>query len=308
MLAPVSKASGRILKGEPMNRQCMTILGVGLLAVAWACAVDCRGEAAAPDKSAAVEPAAAAPAPTPTAAAPTPTPTSAAPAPTATAASEGAQPKAMPTSTSESPPIKTPKEAMGYSLGVGAAQNLKHLGVDVDADAMIRGIRDVYAGSKLALSEEDLQAAAREFQNEILKKQAEAAAAAGDANRKEGDAFLAANKTKEGVVVLPSGLQYKIIKAGDGKKPAETDTVEVNYRGTLINGTEFDSSFKRGVPATFKVNQVIPGWVEALKLMPVGSKWQLFVPSDLAYGPRAMGPLIGPNSTLIFEVELLSVK
>ncbi len=131
---------------------------------------------------------------------------------------------------------------------------------------------------------------------------------AGDANQKEGAAFLAANKTKEGVVTTSSGLQYKILKQGDGPKPTATDSVVCNYKGTLINGTEFDSSYKRGQPATFPVNGVIKGWTEALQLMPTGSKWQLFVPADLAYGARGAGQDIGPNATLIFEVELLSIQ
>jgi len=130
----------------------------------------------------------------------------------------------------------------------------------------------------------------------------------GETNKKEGEAFLAANKGKEGIVTLPSGLQYKILTAGTGSKPTSADTVVCNYRGTLINGTEFDSSYKRGQPATFPVSGVIKGWTEALPMMPVGSKWQLFIPADLAYGDRAPGPEIGPNSTLIFEVELLSIQ
>jgi FKBP-type peptidyl-prolyl cis-trans isomerase FklB len=131
---------------------------------------------------------------------------------------------------------------------------------------------------------------------------------AGDANKKVGDAFLAANKTKEGVVTLPSGLQYKILTAGDGAKPTAADSVVCNYKGTLINGKEFDASSKHGGPATFPVGGVIKGWTEALQLMPVGSKWQLFVPADLAYGQRGAGGDIGPGATLIFEVELLSIK
>jgi FKBP-type peptidyl-prolyl cis-trans isomerase len=130
----------------------------------------------------------------------------------------------------------------------------------------------------------------------------------GDKNMKEGEAFLAENKKKEGVVTLPSGLQYKVITAGTGKKPKATDTVTTQYRGTLIDGTEFDSSYKRGQPTTFPVAGVITGWTEALQLMPVGSKWQLFIPSNLAYGPRGAGHLIGPNATLVFEVELLSIE
>jgi FKBP-type peptidyl-prolyl cis-trans isomerase FklB len=148
-----------------------------------------------------------------------------------------------------------------------------------------------------------------QLQKEMQEKQQAKAAAEGDANKKEGDAFLAANKTKEGVVTLPSGLQYKILKEGNGPKPTASDSVVCNYKGTLINGTEFDSSYKRGEPATFPVTGVIKGWTEALQLMPVGSKWQLFIPPDLAYGPRGTpGGPIGPNATLIFEVELISIK
>ena len=141
-----------------------------------------------------------------------------------------------------------------------------------------------------------------------MAKQQEKAQQLGLANKKEGEEFLAANKSKEGVVTLPSGLQYKVLKEGTGPKPSATDSVACNYRGTLINGTEFDSSYKRGQPATFAVNGVIKGWTEALQLMPVGSKWQLFIPADLAYGERGAGADIGPNSTLIFEVELLSIQ
>jgi FKBP-type peptidyl-prolyl cis-trans isomerase FklB len=244
-----------------------------------------------------------------TAATPTPSATS---TPT-TGATSTATPTAGATSTSTGTSatgsaFKTPKEAISYGFGVTIARNFKRSNVDMDVDLLLRGIRDEMTGAKLAMTEEELQVAGRDFQAEARRKQSEAAAAEGDKNRKEGEAFLAANKTKEGVVTLPSGLQYKILKAGEGKKPAATDTVEVNYRGTLVNGTEFDSSYKRGQSTTFPVGQVIPGWTEALKLMPVGSKWQLFIPSDLAYGPRAMGQTIGPNSTLVFEVELIGIK
>jgi FKBP-type peptidyl-prolyl cis-trans isomerase len=142
----------------------------------------------------------------------------------------------------------------------------------------------------------------------MRKKQEEQMQIAGAASKKEGEAFLAANKSKDGVVTLPSGLQYKILTQGTGPKPTPSDSVVCNYRGTLINGTEFDSSYKRGEPATFPVTGVIKGWTEALQLMPVGSKWQLFVPSEMAYGERSPAPQIGPNSTLIFEVELLSIQ
>jgi FKBP-type peptidyl-prolyl cis-trans isomerase len=172
---------------------------------------------------------------------------------------------------------------------------------------VVKGMKDALAGGKLLMSDEELRKTMGEFQKEMQQKQATAKAAAGENNKKEGEAFLAQNKKKEGVVTLKSGLQYKILKAGKGKKPSETDTVEVNYKGTLINGKVFDSS-KPEQPASFKVNQVIPGWQEALKLMPAGSKWQLVIPPELAYKEQGAGPDIGPNATLIFEVELVAVK
>jgi FKBP-type peptidyl-prolyl cis-trans isomerase FklB len=169
-------------------------------------------------------------------------------------------------------------------------------------------LKDAVAGGKTQLTEEEAQAVLKEVQIEVQKQQQEKAKEAEDKNKSEGEAFLAANKSKEGVVTLPDGLQYKILTAGTGPKPAPTDSVVCNYRGTLINGTEFDSSYKRGQPANFGVSQVIKGWTEALQLMPVGSKWQLFIPSNLAYGPRGAGAEIGPGATLIFEVELLSIQ
>ena len=180
--------------------------------------------------------------------------------------------------------------------------------VPVDPNILARGLRDALAGGKTQLTEEQAKATLMEVQTEMRKKQQEQMQQAGEANKKDGESFLAANKSKDGVVALPSGLQYKILTQGTGPKPTASDSVVCNYRGTLINGTEFDSSYKRGQPATFPVSGVIKGWTEALQLMPVGSKWQLFVPSDLAYGDRAPGPEIGPGSTLIFEVELLSIQ
>jgi FKBP-type peptidyl-prolyl cis-trans isomerase FklB len=166
----------------------------------------------------------------------------------------------------------------------------------------------VLAGNKTLLTDQEAQTTLTTLQADLRKKQELMTQQAAETNKKEGDAFLTANKGKEGVVTLPSGLQYKILQEGTGPKPAATDTVSVNYRGTLLNGTEFDSSYKRGQPATFGVGQIIKGWNEALQLMPVGSKWQLFVPPDLAYGGRGAGRDIGPNSTLVFEVELLSIQ
>jgi FKBP-type peptidyl-prolyl cis-trans isomerase len=204
--------------------------------------------------------------------------------------------------------LSTQKQKQSYAIGLNIGKSMKRDAVEVDTEILARGIRDALAGGKTLLTDEEVKATLTELQVEVRKHQQDEFQAEADKNKKDGDAFLAANKTKEGVVTLPSGLQYKILKEGTGPKPAAQDTVVCNYRGTLLDNTEFDSSEKHGGPASFPVNQVIKGWTEALQLMPVGSKWQLFVPSELAYGPRQAGPQIGPNSTLIFEVELLSIK
>jgi len=205
--------------------------------------------------------------------------------------------------------LTSTKQKASYAIGMNWGTGLHRQGIDVDSAALIQGMKDALAGGKTLLTEDEARSALMQLQKEMQEKQQAKAAAEGDANKKEGDAFLAANKTKEGVVTLPSGLQYKILKEGNGPKPTASDSVVCNYKGTLINGTEFDSSYKRGEPATFPVTGVIKGWTEALQLMPVGSKWQLFIPPDLAYGPRGTpGGPIGPNATLIFEVELISIK
>jgi len=191
-------------------------------------------------------------------------------------------------------------------MNLGA--DLHKQSVPVDPNIMARGLKDALAGGKTLLTAEEARAAITAVQNDMREKQQAKMQVAGDANKNEGEAFLADNKSKEGVVALPSGLQYKVLKEGNGPKPTATDSVVCNYRGTLINGTEFDSSTKHGGPATFPVNGVIKGWTEALQLMPVGSKWQLLVPSDLAYAERGAGADIGPNATLIFEVELVSIQ
>jgi len=203
--------------------------------------------------------------------------------------------------------LKTQKEKFSYALGMNLGMSLKKQSVEVDPVILSQGLKAALAGGKALLSPEEAQATLMEVQNDLRKKQQEKMQVAGEANKKDGAAFLASNKTKEGVVTLPSGMQYKILKEGTGPKPTATDSVVCNYRGTLINGTEFDSSYKRGQPATFPVVGVIKGWTEALQLMPVGSKWQLFIPSELAYGERGAGGDIGPNATLIFEVELMSI-
>lgn len=206
--------------------------------------------------------------------------------------------------------LKTQKEMESYAMGVEVARNFKRQGIEVDLDLVMRGMKDAMTGDKLLLSDRDLMTTMNIFASELRKKQGKARLTAALDNHKEGEAFLAENKTKEGVVTLPSGLQYKILKAGGGKKPTEADTVECQYRGTLIDGTEFDSTNRAGQPAAFKLSDTnfIPGLREALKLMPVGSKWQLFIPHQLAYGQRGSGRVIGPNATLIFEVELVAIK
>jgi FKBP-type peptidyl-prolyl cis-trans isomerase FklB len=206
------------------------------------------------------------------------------------------------------PVLKTEKEKASYALGMNIANGIKRQKADVDPDSVARGLRDELAGRKPLLTIEEARTALAVLQNEVRKKQEEEMQKVGEANMKEGAEFLAANKAKEGVVTLASGLQYKILTAGTGPKPTASDTVVCNYKGTLINGREFDSSYKRGQPASFPVSGVIKGWTEALQLMPVGSKWELFIPPDLAYGSRGAGGVIGPNATLIFEVELLSIK
>ncbi len=204
--------------------------------------------------------------------------------------------------------LKTQKDKFSYALGMNVGMGMHQRGVEVDPNLVAQGMKAALAGGKTLLTQEEAQAALMAVQNEVQKKQQEKMQVAGEANKKEGDAFLAANKTKEGVVTLPSGLEYKILTAGTGPKPTASDSVVCNYKGTLLDGKEFDSSYKRGQPATFPVSGVIKGWTEALQLMPVGSKWQLVIPPSLAYGEHGAGGEIGPNATLIFEVELLSIQ
>ena len=186
--------------------------------------------------------------------------------------------------------------------------NLQRQSISVNEDLVVQGLKDALAGGKTLLTEEEARSAMMEMQTQLRQQAMEKAKVEGEKNQKEGEAFLAANKSKQGVITLPSGLQYKILKAGTGPKPTASDTVICNYEGTLIDGKEFDSSAKHGGPATFPVTGVIKGWTEALQLMPVGSKWQLFVPPQLGYGERGAGGDIGPNATLIFEVELVSIQ
>jgi len=199
------------------------------------------------------------------------------------------------------------KDKISYSIGMDIGSNLKRQELDLNADELAAGLKDALSGGKTKLTQDEVRQVLTDFQQELQAKMQERTQQLGEKNKKEGEAFLAANKKKSGVKTLPSGLQYKVMTDGKGASPKETDTVTTNYKGTLIDGTEFDSSYKRGEPATFPVNGVIKGWTEALQLMKVGSKWQLFIPADLAYGPRGAGQVIGPNAALVFEVELVSV-
>jgi FKBP-type peptidyl-prolyl cis-trans isomerase len=213
----------------------------------------------------------------------------------------------------DKPLLQDQKAKKSYAVGFQLGNQIKTSApLELDADLVSRGVKDALAGAETLLTEAEMKAALEALQADARTKKQEVLKQIAEKNKTEGEAFLTANKAKEGVVTLESGLQYKVLKAGDGKKPTVNDTVGCHYRGTLIDGTEFDSSIARNRPATFALKQVIKGWVEALQLMPVGSKWQLFIPPSLAYGEK--GPLgtgrskIGPNATLIFEVELLSVQ
>jgi FKBP-type peptidyl-prolyl cis-trans isomerase len=204
--------------------------------------------------------------------------------------------------------LKTQKEKASYAIGMNIARGLKRDGIDIDTAVLARAMKDALSGEKTLMTEEEAKNAINTLEKDVKANQEAKMKLVGEQNKKEGETFLAANKAKEGVVTLPSGLQYKIEKQGDGPKPVASDTVQCNYRGTLINGKEFDSSYKRGTPASFAVTGVIPGWTEILQLMPVGSKYQVFVPSELAYKGRPAGADIGPNATLIFEIELIAIN
>jgi FKBP-type peptidyl-prolyl cis-trans isomerase FklB len=215
---------------------------------------------------------------------------------------------ASPANSGENLVLKSQKDKISYVIGVDIGRNLQKGSIDFDPDILAKGIKDALSGGKPLLTEQEIRETTAVFQKELMAKQEEVAKKLGEKNKKEGEAFLAENKKKEGVKTLPSGLQYKVIKEGTGKKPKITDTVTTHYRGNLIDGIEFDSSYRRGKPAGFPVNGVIPGWTEALQLMGEGAKWQLFIPPNLAYGERGAGRDIGPDATLIFEIELISIQ
>lgn len=204
----------------------------------------------------------------------------------------------------DDPALDSDEKKLSYAVGLQIGQNLKSQGVPIDVDALTLAIKDVLTEQDIRLSVEEMQSVVSTYQ----QKAAEERGAAGDANKKAGDEFLASNKAKEGVVELPSGLQYKVIEEGSGKQPKPEGAITVHYRGSLLDGNEFDSSYARGEPAKLQLGQVIKGWQEALPLMKEGSKWQIYVPAELAYGDRGAGGTIGPNSTLIFDIELISVE
>jgi FKBP-type peptidyl-prolyl cis-trans isomerase FklB len=207
----------------------------------------------------------------------------------------------------DKPQLKDQKDKASYSIGYDIGDSFKKQKIELNLDGLISGLKDALAGKDAALPKEEREKVLQAFQKEMMEKQMTASKEAASKNAAEGAKFLEENKKKEGVKTTASGLQYKVIKEGSGPSPKETDTVVTNYRGTLIDGTEFDSSYKRNEPATFQVNRVIKGWIEALQLMKPGAKYQLFIPAALAYGERGAGQTIGPNATLLFEVELLSI-
>src|SRR5688572_26544648 len=214
------------------------------------------------------------------------------------------------------PELKDQKDKVSYSIGLDIGRNIKRQNLDLNLDALSSGIKDAMTGGKTALTDEESREVLNAYRTELQGKQQAQAKEASEKNKKEGEAFLAENKKKEGVkthvVTLANAqkaeLQYKVLTQGTGPKPTTNDTVTTHYRGTLIDGKEFDSSYKRGEPTSFPVTGVIKGWTEALLLMPVGSKWQLYIPSELAYGERGAGRDIGPNATLIFDIELVGIQ
>ena len=210
--------------------------------------------------------------------------------------------------TQEKITIKSSKDSISYSIGTDIGKNIRQQEIDVDVNILSRGIKDGLDSAALMLTEEQMKAAKAVLQQEMMKKRTEKMKTEGEKAKAEGNKFLEENKKKDGVITTASGLQYKVITMGTGKKPTTEQTVVVNYRGTLIDGKEFDDTYKRGEPVTYPVNKFVPGWTEALQLMPVGSKWQLFIPSELGYGERGGGQVIPPNATLIFELELLDIK
>jgi len=219
------------------------------------------------------------------------------------------EPATEPEATAAAPPgLETDEHKVDYGLGIQMGRSLLDQGIEVDVDVVVQGLRDALAGRKPAIGEHELRRVMKAFYAETRRTRIRNQTLAADENLKAGEVFLAENKSKNGVVTLPSGLQYKVLKEGGGPKPTDTDRVEVDYRGTLIDGTEFDSSSRNDEPATFVVKSSLPGWRQALLLMPVGSRWELYVPPRLAYGRRGTGLGVGPEATVIFEMELRAIK
>lgn len=215
---------------------------------------------------------------------------------------------AAPTAAQEAPPLATEKDKLSYAMGMDLGQQLKTQSVEIDPALFGRGLADALSGGQTLLTTEEAKAAIAELQKAMIVKRAEAVRLSGEKNKQEGASFLAANGAKEGVVTLPSGLQYKVLTTGTGRKPTLEDTIVCQYRLTLAGGNEVDSSYKRGQPFTIPVKSAIKGWIEVLPLMPVGSKWEVVVPPSLGYGERGAGAEIGPNATLVFEIELVDIK
>ena len=227
----------------------------------------------------------------------------AAPPPKGAATPAAAQPAAA------AAPAASVEDRASYFIGLNLGKSLSQNHVSCNQDLVAKGLHDALSGAKPMFTEAEMQSAMQELQQRVMAEQQATAKAAAETNQKEADAFLAGNKAKKGISTTASGLQYEVVKEGTGPKPKATDTVSVHYRGTLLNGTEFDSSYKRNEPATFVLNQVIPGWTEGVQLMNVGSKYKFYIPPALAYGERGAGNgLIGPNALLVFEVELLEIK
>lgn len=208
----------------------------------------------------------------------------------------------------DTPALTSDLDKLSYSIGSDLGKNFKRQGIDVNPMIMAKGIQDGMSGGTLLLTEQQMKDVLSKFQKDLMAKRTAEFNKKSEENKTKGEAFLSQNKGKKGVVTLADGLQYKIITAGTGAKPSKEDTVTVEYTGHLINGEVFDSTDKSGKPATFKLSQVIPGWTEALQLMPAGSTWEIYVPAALAYGTRSVGGPIGPNETLVFNVHLISVK
>jgi len=203
--------------------------------------------------------------------------------------------------------LKSQKDSVSYAVGLDIARNLKRQSIDIDLDVLIRGLREMYTGDTIALTDSQSQSVTATFRKQMRTRHWEDMKIRAEKNKKEGDAFFAENRKRDGVVTLPSGLQYKVITMGTGKKPKQGQSVTVNYRGTFLDGTEFDNTYARNKPETYAINSVLKGWQEPLKMMPVGSEWILYIPAELAYGERGAGQAIPPNATLIYELKLLEI-